>query len=73
MNNPRPRGPDAATYGFLAFALLFIWPIPFFIAAIIVAPFAWLFGIELQSTLRWWAVGIVGFLVIAAFIAWRAD
>lgn len=73
MNNHPRQGPDAATYGFLAFALLFIWPIPFLIAAAIVAPFVWLFGIEPQSTLHWWAVGIVGCFVIAVFIAWRTD
>ncbi len=72
MNNAPLREPDAATYGALVLALLFIWPIPFFIASVIVAPFMWLFGIEPQSALHWWSVGITGCLLIAAYVGRRA-
>lgn len=67
MPNHRRRKPDEATYGFLAFALMFLWPIPFFVAAVIVAPFIWCFGIEPQSSLHWWSVGILGVAMIAGF------
>lgn len=72
MNGHPPRRPDAVTYGVLAYAVLFLWPIPFVIASVIVAPFVLIFDIERLSALHWWMVGIVGVFLIAGYVGYKS-
>lgn len=72
MNDHPPRRPDAVTYGILGYAILFLWPIPFLLASVIVAPFVLLFGVERESSLHFWMVGIVAFLLVGGYVGYKS-
>lgn len=73
MCNRQRREPDGADVGLVLYALMFLIPIVLFIASVIVAPFVFLFGVERESSLHFWLVGIVAFLLVAGYLGYKSE